>query len=158
MKKDRDLEKDEKHTCMDDSIYQGLKKPKVYPYVARWFDECGSKDSWWNWIYKWGRSEYSNSLEEKVYKWFIDYNEDNFIDMFRYGYKVVQEQRYYVINNHDIFILKNKNGIATPTSISKKYISENVLKTYQLTEEQIVSYDKSYMEFAKKEDKLKLGE
>ena len=156
IKKDRDLKKDEKY--MYDSMYQGVKKPKVYPYVAEWFDEYGSKDSWWNWIYRWGRNEHSSSLEEKVYSWFIDYNEDNFIDMFRYGYEVVQEQRYYVINNKNVFILRNEKGQAAPTLARMERTTKDMLRLYKLTEEQIVSYDKRYMEFAKKEEKLELLE
>lgn len=141
-------------------FFEDTKKPKVYPYVAKWFDEHGSKDSWWNWIYRWGKSKYSeeaNELEQKVYHWFIDFNENNFVDMFRYGYEVIQEQRYYVINNEKYFLLRKHQEQTVPTLLRMENVRKDMLELYRLTEEQIVSYDKTYMEFAKKEEKLELG-
>ena len=72
-----------------------IDKPVIPQFVAEWYEREGKRSSWWNWFYKWGRDERRSDLEIEAIGWMQDYNEEKFVDMFRFGYEVEQEPLYY---------------------------------------------------------------
>lgn len=69
--------------------------PLIPKFVTEWYESEGKRSSWWNWFYKWGRDERRSDLETKTIGWMQDYNEEKFVDMFRFGYEVEKEPLYY---------------------------------------------------------------
>ena len=71
--------------------------PSIPQFVAEWYESEGKRSSWWKWFYMWGRDESRTKLESKTIGWMQDYNEEVFVDIFKCGYKVEEEQKHYVI-------------------------------------------------------------
>ena len=131
-------------------------KVKIPQLVADWYESAGKHSNWWNWIYKWGRRNPTGD-EEKVYKWFANYNEENFVNMFRYGYEAKKEPKYYVLNNEKYFLLgKDKDhGFIFSTGGNYKLGSvERTSATFELTEQEIKDYDPRYWPFRKPVEEL----
>lgn len=92
------------------------KKPVIPQFVADWYESEGKRSSWWNWFYKWGRGEHRTDLETKTIRWMQDFNEELFVDMFRFGYEVEEEQKYYVLDSEDIPLLERANNQTCKTT------------------------------------------
>ena len=124
-------------------------KPSVPKYVAIWYEEAGKFDSWWNYIYRWGRGEYQGDVGNRIYDWFVDYNEENFVDMFRYGYTVQKEDRFFVLNKPtNQIILYRNNGKIHPTVIDFEIDLDRESDNYALTKEEIMDYNPLYWKFS----------
>ena len=125
------------------------KKPVIPQFVADWYESEGKRSSWWNWFYKWGRGEHRTDLETKTIRWMQDFNEELFVDMFRFGYEVEEEQKYQVIirDGEYIRLYLCKHGDNVIIGTNDNYIEKCPEVTY-LTEQEIKDYDERYWEFA----------
>ena len=126
--------------------------PSIPQIVAEWYESEGKRSSWWNWFYKWGRDEHRTDLETKAIGWMQDYNEEVFVNMFRYGYEVEEEQKYYVMNNDNrMMLVRMTDGKtiteADPFKLEDMYETEK--KSHRLTEQEIKDYDIRYWAFRK---------
>lgn len=72
-------------------IIEENNKVAVPQFVADWYEQTGKHTEWFNWFYKWGRSEETSTLENWVIDWMQDFNEKDFVDMFHNGYEIVEE-------------------------------------------------------------------
>lgn len=127
-----------------------IDKPIVPRFVADWYENEGKRSSWWNWFYKWGRDESRSDLEIKTIGWMQDYNEEMFVVMFKYGYEVEEEQKYYVINKEKELILGwSHSAYMTPCIEGYEYMKHNGRESlFQLTEQEIKDYDERFWAFA----------
>ena len=66
-------------------------KVMVPEFVADWYEQTGKYTEWFNWFYKWSRSEERSTLENWVIDWMQDFNEKAFVDMFHNGYEIIEE-------------------------------------------------------------------
>lgn len=125
-------------------------KVKIPKFVAEWYESEGKLRSWWNWFYKWGRDDDGDDLEVNIIDWMQDYNEEKFVDVFRYGYEVEKEQKYYVLDKEDATLLKKTERGGVAKSVGTNIYNVKSWKDeekYQLTKREIKEYDERYMMF-----------
>lgn len=115
--------------------------PVIPEYVAEWYESEGKRSDWWNWFYKWGRDESRTELESKTIRWMQDFNEELFVDMFRYGYEVEREQKYNVkfkvkssFGTVGIFLYKEGDEVLAGDNFKVYCPKED---EYRLTEQEI---------------------
>lgn len=142
-------------------ILNQLDKPEVLSqewasvpqFVADWYESEGAYNSWWNWFYKWGRDESRTELETKTIRWMQDFNEEKFVDMFRYGYTVEEEQKYVIelpniTGSDERYLVQGDDGDLWIDG-GLDYLQKHDLPKHTFTEEEIKSFDTKYMTFAK---------
>ena len=127
--------------------YSLVEKPVIPKFVAEWYEREGKKSSWWSWFYKWGRGDHRTVLEVKTIRWMEDFNEGLFVDMFRYGYEVEEEQKYYVDLDTAAYVAKWKDD--DRVDIYTDGISGSDGFEFHLTEQEIKNYDERFWPFAK---------
>ena len=135
--------------------------PVIPKFVADWYEKEGNRNSWWNWFYKWGRDESRSELESKTIRWMQDFNEEAFVDMFRYGYEVEVEQKYNVkfkvkssSGTVGIFLYKKGDEVLAGDNFKAYYPKED---KYRLTEQEIRDFqngDILFEHFAVKVEEL----
>ena len=135
--------------------------PVIPEFVAEWYEKEGSRNSWWNWFYKWGRDESRTELESKTIGWMQDFNEEAFVDMFRCGYEVEEEQKYNVkfkvkssSGTVGIFLYKIGDEVLAGDNFRAYYPKED---KYRLTEQEIRDFqngDILFEHFAVKVEEL----
>lgn len=136
--------------------------PVIPKFVAEWYESEGAYSSWWNWFYKWGRDESRSDLETKTIKWMQDYNEEKFVDMFKYGYTVEEEQKYVVelpnpnnqMGRHKNVFLNKKDGKVFIDSASLFVNDITKYGQFALTEEEIKKDFEWAWKFAKSVEEL----
>lgn len=73
------------------------------------------------------------------------------------GYKVEDEQKYYVVNNKNYFLLgkEKRHGFVFSTGGNSKLgNTDNISATFKLTEQEIKDYDSRYWTFAVKVEEV----
>ena len=129
--------------------YDEFHKPVVVPdFVAEWIESPGRDlDSMYIWespkdVYEWTFGK-GDSLENSRYK--------DLLDAIDNGYEVEDEQKYYVINNQNYFLLAKDKGhgfVFSTGGNSKLGNTNSISATFELTEQEIKDYDERYMAFA----------
>lgn len=129
--------------------YDEFHKPVVIPdFVAEWIESPDRDlDNMYIWeepknVYEWTFGE-GDSLENSRYK--------DLLDAIDNGYEVEDEQKYYVINNQNYFLLakdKSHGFVFSTGGNSKLGNTDNISATFKLTEQEIKDYDERYMAFA----------
>ena len=91
----------------------------------------------------------------EIYEWYR-MNTRKFVNAYLTGeYEVEEEQRYYVMNNKDYFLLAKAEGYDIVFSTGGNFTlkdAENRSVTFELTEQEIKDYDPRYWTFAIKAD------
>lgn len=147
------------HLDEPEVLWQEL--PVIPKFVADWYESEGKRTSWWNWFYKWGRDEHRTDLETKTIRWMQDFNEELFVDIFRYGYEVEEEQKYNVkfkvkssFGTVGIFLYKKGDEVLAGDNFRAYYPKE---EEYMLTEQEIRGFqngDVLFEHFAKPVEEL----
>ena len=129
--------------------YDEFHKPVVVPnFVAELIESPGRHlDSMYIWespkyVYDWTFGK-GDSLENSRYK--------DLLDAIDNGYEVEDEQKYYVINNQNYFLLAKDKGhgfVFSTGGNSKLGNTNSISATFELTEQEIKDYDERYMDFA----------
>lgn len=135
--------------------YDEFHKPVVVPdCVAEWIESPGRDlDSMYIWespkdVYEWTFGK-GDSLENSRYK--------DLLDAIDNGYEVEDEQKYYVINNQNYFLLAKDKGhgfVFSTGGNSKIGNTKNISATFKLTEQEIKDYDERYWTFAVKVEEV----
>ena len=135
--------------------YDEFHKPVVVPdFVAEWIESPGRDlDDMYVWerpkdVYEWTFGK-GDSLENSRYK--------DLLDAIDNGYEVEDEQKYYVINNQNYFLLAKDKGhgfVFSTGGNSKIGNTKNISATFKLTEQEIKDYDERYWTFAVKVEEV----
>ena len=132
--------------------YDEFHKPVIVPdFVAEWIKE--SKEKGYPLAYA------INCSKGELGKWLhgcgtdteTEENQELFAKAWLEGYTVEEEQRYYVINNQNYFLLAKDKGhgfVFSTGGNSKLGNTDNISATFKLTEQEIKDYDERYMAFA----------
>ena len=130
--------------------YDEFHKPVVIPkYVAEYMELAEGKVPLMR-ILETATKRDEYPKWKKAYDW-ISANDETFARAWLDGYTVEEEQRYYVINNQNYFLLaKDKgHGFVFSTGGNLKLGNTNSISaTFKLTEQEIKDYDERYMAFA----------
>lgn len=135
--------------------YDEFHKPVVVPdFVAEWIESPDRDlDDMYVWerpkdVYEWTFGK-GDSLENSRYK--------DLLDAIDNGYEVEDEQKYYVINNQNYFLLakdKSHGFVFSTGGNSKLGNTDNISATFKLTEQEIKDYDERYWTFAVKVEEV----
>lgn len=132
--------------------YDEFHKPVVVPnFVAEWIKETKEKGYPLAYAINCSKGELGKWLHGCGTDTETEENQELFAEAWLEGYTVEEEQRYYVMNNKDYFLLAKSTVYGIVFSTGGNFTLEdtdNSSVTFELTEEEIKDYDERYMAFA----------
>lgn len=130
--------------------------PMIPRFVAEWIEEV-KPDNSLRLAFAYIAQQKRDNYDDELAFWVEEGNSETFARAWLFGFTVEEEQRYRVVDRHEVHLLAKEEGhnkVETVAELVEIYGPEYVELDYNLTEQEIKDYDERYWPFAVKVEEL----